>query len=215
MQHCDRQRDRHPGQRRAGRKRPVGDDCRGHLQDGHAHGHRRRWPDSLDFKVTSLPANGKLYEGTDTTGHLIAAGELPYLVSAADKVTFDPQPATHNGSDSFNFKAYRRRAPRLGGPPRLRCPRLPRHGPRSTTWPHRGPDDPARSVAERTETHSWTCSETTRPGPPKRVHGQALPRHPLDVQHAGARANQQRSPPVGGRKSHKVPRPNADYNASS
>ena len=61
--------------------------------------------DSLDFKVTSLPANGKLYEGTDTTGHLIAPGELPYLVSAADKVTFDPN-LNYNGSDSFNFKAY-------------------------------------------------------------------------------------------------------------
>src|SRR6185369_14358396 len=54
--------------------------------------------DSLDFKVTSLPANGKLYEGTDTTGLLIAAGELPYLVSAADKVTYDPN-LNYNGSD--------------------------------------------------------------------------------------------------------------------
>src|SRR5439155_219657 len=37
--------------------------------------------DPLRFKVTSLPANGKLYDGTGTAGHLIVAGDLPYALT--------------------------------------------------------------------------------------------------------------------------------------
>ena len=66
--------------------------------------HRRRW--RLARLQGHEPARQRqALQGTDTTGHLIAAGELPYLVSAADKVTFDPN-LNYNGSDSFNFKAY-------------------------------------------------------------------------------------------------------------
>jgi hypothetical protein len=59
--------------------------------------------DSLTFKVTSLPANGNLYVGSDTTGHLILAGELPYTLSGS-QVTYDPA-SNYNGSDSFQFKS--------------------------------------------------------------------------------------------------------------
>ena len=37
--------------------------------------------DPLRFKITSLPAHGKLYDGTGTGGHLIAASELPYTLT--------------------------------------------------------------------------------------------------------------------------------------
>ena len=47
--------------------------------------------DPLTFKVTSLPANGKLYDGTGTGGHLIVAGDLPYaLTGTFDKATYQP-----------------------------------------------------------------------------------------------------------------------------
>src|SRR5207248_6075740 len=38
--------------------------------------------DPLRFKVTSLPAHGKLYDGTGTAGHLIVAGDLPYALTS-------------------------------------------------------------------------------------------------------------------------------------
>ena len=60
--------------------------------------------DSLGFKVTSLAANGKLYAGSGTGGHLIVAGDLPYPL-AGNQVTYDPN-LNYNGPDSFNFKAH-------------------------------------------------------------------------------------------------------------
>ena len=60
--------------------------------------------DSLGFKVTSLAANGKLYAGSGTGGHLIVAGDLPYTL-AGNQVTYDPN-LNYNGPDSFNFKAH-------------------------------------------------------------------------------------------------------------
>ena len=59
--------------------------------------------DSLGFKVTSLAANGKLYAGSGTGGHLIVAGDLPYTL-AGNQVTYDPN-LNYNGADSFDFKA--------------------------------------------------------------------------------------------------------------
>src|SRR5206468_2367147 len=59
--------------------------------------------DSLSFKVTSLPADGKLYAGSGTGGHLIVSSDLPYGVSG--RVTYDPN-ANYNGPDSFDFKAH-------------------------------------------------------------------------------------------------------------
>src|SRR5205085_6227093 len=47
--------------------------------------------DPLRFKVTSLPAHGKLYDGTGTGGHLIVAGDLPYaLTGTFDTATYQP-----------------------------------------------------------------------------------------------------------------------------
>jgi hypothetical protein len=61
--------------------------------------------DPLRFKVTSLPAHGKLYDGTGTGGHLIAAGELPYaLTGTFDEATYQPD-AGYFGADEFQFKA--------------------------------------------------------------------------------------------------------------
>src|SRR5207248_4656024 len=61
--------------------------------------------DPLRFKVTSLPASGKLYDGTGTAGHLIVAGDLPYaLTGTFDKATYQPN-AGYSGPDSFQFKA--------------------------------------------------------------------------------------------------------------
>src|SRR6185436_12385232 len=61
--------------------------------------------DPLKFKITSLPANGKLYDGTGTGGHLIVAGELPYaLTGTFNKATYQPNP-NYFGSDSFQSKA--------------------------------------------------------------------------------------------------------------
>jgi hypothetical protein len=70
--------------------------------------------DSLTFRVTSLPVNGKLYDGTGTAGHLITAAEAGavggYVVTdLAGKVTFDPNLNYNNTAltrDSFTFKAY-------------------------------------------------------------------------------------------------------------
>src|SRR5207249_2119165 len=61
--------------------------------------------DPLHFKVTSLPANGKLYDGTSTGGHLIGAGDLPYALTGTENwPTYQPN-ANCSGSDSFQFKA--------------------------------------------------------------------------------------------------------------
>src|SRR4029077_19092088 len=61
--------------------------------------------DPLRFKVTSLPAHGKLYDGTGPAGHLIVAGDLPYaLTGTFDKATYQPN-AGYFGPDSFQFKA--------------------------------------------------------------------------------------------------------------
>ena len=88
----------------AGGQRAVGDAQPGHHEHRHPHRHR---PDNdpLSFKVTSLPANGKLYDGTGTGGHLIVAGELPYtLTGTFNKATYQPN-AGYFGPDSFQFKA--------------------------------------------------------------------------------------------------------------
>ena len=61
--------------------------------------------DPLRFKITSLPAHGKLYDGTGTGGHLIAANQLPYaLTGAGNTATYQPN-AGYSGPDSFAFKA--------------------------------------------------------------------------------------------------------------
>src|SRR5205085_1417966 len=60
--------------------------------------------DPLRFKVTPLPANGRLYDGTGTAGQLIVAGHLPYaLTGTFNKATYQPN-ANYSGSDSFHFK---------------------------------------------------------------------------------------------------------------
>ena len=47
--------------------------------------------DPLRFKITSLPANGNLYDGSGTGGHLITASELPYaLTGTGDVATYQP-----------------------------------------------------------------------------------------------------------------------------
>ena len=57
----------------------------------------------LTFQITSLPAHGDLYDGTDDSGHLILEGELPYTLAGAD-VFYQPD-ADYNGPDSFGFGA--------------------------------------------------------------------------------------------------------------
>jgi large repetitive protein len=61
--------------------------------------------DPLTYKITALPAAGKLHEGTTSAGTLITAGALPYSLPA-DKVTYVP-PANQNGLglETFQFKA--------------------------------------------------------------------------------------------------------------
>ena len=61
--------------------------------------------DPLRFKITSLPASGKLYDGSGTGGHLIGAGELPYtLTGAGNTATYQPNTA-YSGPDAFQFRA--------------------------------------------------------------------------------------------------------------
>src|SRR5207253_8688800 len=61
--------------------------------------------DPLRFKVTSLPTSGKLYDGTGTAGHLIVAGDLPYVLTGAGNLaTYQPN-ANYFGPDAFQFKA--------------------------------------------------------------------------------------------------------------
>jgi hypothetical protein len=61
--------------------------------------------DPLTFKITSLPAAGKLHEGTSSAGTEITAGALPYTLPA-DKVTYVP-PLNQSGTglETFGFKA--------------------------------------------------------------------------------------------------------------
>ena len=60
---------------------------------------------TLTYKITSLPAAGKLYEGTSSAGTEITSGALPYTLPA-DKVTYLP-PLNQNGAnlESFQYKA--------------------------------------------------------------------------------------------------------------
>ena len=59
---------------------------------------------SLSFKISSLPAQGKLYEGSSVVaGNEITAADLGASLSG-NQVTYDPAPNYH-GADSFNFKA--------------------------------------------------------------------------------------------------------------
>ena len=74
--------------------------------------------DPLRFKVTSLPANGKLYDGTGTAGHLIVAGELPYaLTGTFNKATYQPTRATSARTRSSSRPTTARWTP----PRRRRC----------------------------------------------------------------------------------------------
>jgi SdrD B-like domain/Bacterial Ig domain/Prealbumin-like fold domain len=59
-------------------------------------------PDSnpLTFKITSLPTNGVLHDGTSVLGTSITT--TPYTLTGTD-VTFAPN-ANYNGNDSFQFK---------------------------------------------------------------------------------------------------------------
>lgn len=61
--------------------------------------------DLLSFKIISLPGDGKLYDGVDTSATEItsATSAGPFTLSS-DKVTYAPD-AQFNGSDSFDFKA--------------------------------------------------------------------------------------------------------------
>jgi VCBS repeat-containing protein len=62
--------------------------------------------DSLSFRITTLPSDGQLYDGTSTLGHHIVAGDLPYTVTDAQgRVTYQPD-ANVNGSDSLEFEAF-------------------------------------------------------------------------------------------------------------
>src|SRR5207248_11749010 len=61
--------------------------------------------DPLRFKITSLPAHGKLYDGTGTGGHVIAAGELPYALTGAGNTTTYQPTTGYFGPDAFQFKA--------------------------------------------------------------------------------------------------------------
>src|SRR5213075_1818999 len=61
--------------------------------------------DPLNFKITSLPTNGVLYDGNGTGGHLITATDLAggsYSITG-NQVTYMPT-AAFFGNDNFNFK---------------------------------------------------------------------------------------------------------------
>ena len=62
--------------------------------------------DPLSYKVTALPANGKLYKGSGTgAADEITSTSLPFtLPTNGNKVTYMPNP-NFNGSDSFKFLA--------------------------------------------------------------------------------------------------------------
>jgi hypothetical protein len=61
--------------------------------------------DPLQFTITSLPGQGRLYDGTGTGGHLIVAGDLPYaLTGTFDRATYQPDPG-YFGPDALSFTA--------------------------------------------------------------------------------------------------------------
>jgi hypothetical protein len=65
--------------------------------------------DTLRYKITSLPANGALRDGSNTAGHLILAAELPYTLTQGNQVTYVPN-LNFSGSNSFNFRVNDGRA---------------------------------------------------------------------------------------------------------
>lgn len=60
--------------------------------------------DPLAFRVTSLPANGKLYRGDGTSDEITAASVQNPAALGGDKVTYVPN-GNYNGPDSFDFVA--------------------------------------------------------------------------------------------------------------
>jgi len=58
----------------------------------------------LGFRITALPADGSLHEGSDVTGHQIAPSELPYTLPGA-AVTYAPA-AGYTGPDAFSFASH-------------------------------------------------------------------------------------------------------------
>ena len=67
---------------------------------------------SLSFEISSLPAQGKLYEGSSVVaGNEITTADLGTSLSG-NQVTYDPAPNYH-GADSFDYEAN-------DGSPRLR-----------------------------------------------------------------------------------------------
>ncbi|MFN2588456.1 MAG: cadherin domain-containing protein [Actinomycetota bacterium] len=54
------------------------------------------------FKITSVPTNGDVRDGSGLGGTLIGAGDVPYTLSG-NTVTYVPDP-NYFGSDSFDFK---------------------------------------------------------------------------------------------------------------
>ncbi len=64
----------------------------------------------LSFKVTNLPSNGDLYDGPNTSGHLITAAEATAgytVLDASHRVTYNPDLNYNNTSltpDTFQFK---------------------------------------------------------------------------------------------------------------
>jgi hypothetical protein len=63
--------------------------------------------DPITFRITALPANGSLYVGSNTSGHLITAGDMSgggYAISGA-QVTYLPG-GEFFGNDSFAFVSF-------------------------------------------------------------------------------------------------------------
>ncbi|HEX2296383.1 MAG TPA: Ig-like domain-containing protein, partial [Actinomycetota bacterium] len=58
--------------------------------------------DDVSFEITSLPADGSLYDGDAVAGAAISS--LPYELSGAD-VTYAPDPG-YNGPDAFGFRTF-------------------------------------------------------------------------------------------------------------
>jgi hypothetical protein len=59
---------------------------------------------AVGFRITALPTDGTLHEGSDAAGHQIATSELPYTLPGAT-VTYAPA-AGYTGPDSFSFAAH-------------------------------------------------------------------------------------------------------------
>src|SRR5439155_13176687 len=63
--------------------------------------------DALNFKITALPANGSLYAGGNTSGHLITSADIlgaGYALAGA-QVTYLPT-GDYFGGDSFSFVSF-------------------------------------------------------------------------------------------------------------